>query len=53
MKLECKRCKNIWNYRGSNPYCASCSYCKSTVFLKKSSLLSDIWLQENDEKGET
>jgi hypothetical protein len=38
IKLECKRCKNSWNYKGANPYCACCSYCKSTVFIKKSSL---------------
>ena len=36
--LLCNRCKNIWQYKGSNPYCANCSRCKSTVFIKKSSI---------------
>jgi len=36
--LTCKRCNNIWNYKGTNQYCANCSRCKSTVFIKKASL---------------
>jgi hypothetical protein len=40
-RLECKRCKNIWTYKGKNPYCANCSRCKTTVFIKKASLSSE------------
>jgi hypothetical protein len=40
-KLECKRCNNIWTYKGKNPYCANCSRCKSTVFIKKLSLSAE------------
>jgi hypothetical protein len=36
--LKCNRCKNVWKYKGTNPYCANCSRCKSTVFIKESSL---------------
>ena len=38
--LQCNRCKNIWRYKGANPYCTNCSRCKSTVFIKKSSVLT-------------
>ena len=44
--LKCKRCENIWDYRGKNPFCTNCSHCKSTVFIKKSPHIADIWLQE-------
>jgi hypothetical protein len=40
-KLHCKRCNNIWTYKGANPYCANCSRCKSTVFIKKASLSAE------------
>ena len=33
--LTCKRCKNTWSYRGTNPYFAACSYCKTSVPLPK------------------
>jgi hypothetical protein len=39
--LKCRRCKNIWKYKGANPYCTNCSRCKSTVFIKNSSLSSE------------
>jgi hypothetical protein len=40
-KLECKRCNNVWTYKGKNQYCANCSRCKSTVFIKKVSLSAE------------
>ena len=39
-KLQCKRCDNIWTYKGKNQYCANCSRCKSTIFIKKTASLS-------------
>ncbi len=48
--LECKRCSNVWNYKGSNLYCANCSRCKSTVFIKRSPHLADIWLQREEKE---
>ena len=33
--LTCKRCQNVWEYHGSNPYVATCSYCKTTVSVRK------------------
>jgi len=30
-ELSCHRCGNIWTYKGSNPYVANCSYCKTTI----------------------
>ena len=29
--LTCKRCQNVWEYHGNNPYVAKCSFCKTTV----------------------
>jgi len=55
--LKCKRCNNIWQYKGTNPYCTNCSKCKSTVFIKKSSLLPlsnnglrDGYMKEEEKK---
>ena len=30
-KLKCKKCENEWDYKGSNPYYATCSRCLSKV----------------------
>jgi hypothetical protein len=34
--LTCKRCKNTWVYHGKNPYVATCSFCKTSISVKKS-----------------
>jgi len=31
MILICKRCKNEWNYKGSNEYWATCTKCLNKV----------------------
>ena len=31
---EMQEMQNVWTYKGTNPYCANCSRCKSTVFIK-------------------
>lgn len=33
--LTCKRCQNVWEYHGNNPYVAKCSFCKTTVSVLK------------------
>jgi hypothetical protein len=33
--LTCKRCQNVWTYQGNNPYVAKCSFCKTSVSVKK------------------
>jgi hypothetical protein len=50
--LKCKRCGNAWIYKGTNPYCASCSHCKSTVFIKESSLGQVMTVPDEDNKSE-
>ena len=40
-ELHCQRCDNIWHYKGNNPYFATCSYCRSTVSIKKSKIQVD------------
>ncbi len=37
MKLKCTKCKNEWNYKGSNWY-ASCSSCKRPVKVPEEKL---------------
>ncbi len=52
MQQSSNHCKNIWTYKGSNDYCANCSRCKSTVFIKNLSLI----LEQNklrDDHGRT
>ena len=50
-ELTCERCKNTWIYKGANPYCTNCSRCKSTVYIKKSPHIADIWLQREDKNN--
>ena len=40
-ELQCQRCNNIWSYKGNNPYFATCSYCRSTVSIKKNKIQVD------------
>jgi hypothetical protein len=42
IKLACKRCQNEWNYRGSNPFYATCSMCKTSVRIKDNLTQSDL-----------
>jgi DNA-directed RNA polymerase subunit RPC12/RpoP len=35
MKLECQRCKKVWDYTGSNDYYATCPNCFTKVKVKK------------------
>ena len=37
IKLRCQRCLNEWEYQGSNPFYAICSFCRTTVSIKKKS----------------
>jgi len=36
--LQCQRCSHQWTYTGRNPYFTLCTYCKTTVRLKKSKI---------------
>ena len=31
MKLKCNKCENEWDYKGKNPYYATCSRCLNKV----------------------
>jgi hypothetical protein len=33
--VTCKRCQNVWEYHGNNPYVVTCSFCKTTISLRK------------------
>jgi hypothetical protein len=33
--LTCKRCQNTWVYHGRNPYVATCTFCKTSISVKK------------------
>jgi DNA-directed RNA polymerase subunit RPC12/RpoP len=39
IKLKCKHCEHIWNYKGKNPYLTTCPYCSWKVYLKSSEVL--------------
>jgi len=36
MELLCQRCQHQWDYKGTNPYYATCPYCKTKVRVLKS-----------------
>jgi len=36
MKLKCKKCENEWDYKGKNPYYATCSRCLNKVKVEGS-----------------
>ena len=40
--LECQRCHNRWLYTGHNPYFATCTWCKSTVLIRKHRLVAAV-----------
>jgi hypothetical protein len=35
MKLKCKKCDNEWDYKGSNPYYATCTKCLNKVKVEE------------------
>ena len=35
LELKCNRCQKIWQYSGSNPYYATCTFCKTSVNVRK------------------
>ena len=35
MRLKCKRCGHEWDYKGKNPYYATCPFCLSKVKVKR------------------
>lgn len=39
VKLKCQRCARVWSYKGKNPYYGQCSFCKSSVNIKKAQVL--------------
>jgi hypothetical protein len=41
LQIKCNRCNRIWNYKGLNPYYATCTFCKRSVNLRKNKIQSD------------
>jgi ribosomal protein L37E len=39
-KLQCQRCGRQWIYHGRNPYFALCTFCKTTVSIRKNKIES-------------
>jgi ribosomal protein L37E len=39
-KLRCQRCGRQWVYHGRNPYFALCTFCKTTVSIRKNKIES-------------
>jgi hypothetical protein len=40
-KLRCNRCGNVWNYSGINKYVTSCSKCKTSVSIRKNTVIEN------------
>jgi hypothetical protein len=47
--LHHNRCGTTWLYKGKNPFCTSCSFCKGTVSIRKNKV---VVLQEPQLKQE-
>ncbi len=41
LTLRCQRCSHLWTYKGKNKFVTSCSYCKTSVYLKKNLIPSN------------
>ncbi len=39
-KLKCQRCGRQWVHHGHNPYFALCTFCKTTVSIRKNRIES-------------
>ena len=39
--LACHNCLKIWQYFGKNPYYATCTFCKSSVNIRKNKVQAD------------
>jgi hypothetical protein len=37
--LKCGKCLRIWPYGGKNPYYATCTFCKSSVNVRKNKVV--------------
>jgi len=37
--LECRKCFRIWQYFGKNPYYATCTFCKTSVNVRKNKVI--------------
>jgi len=35
MKLRCRRCGHVWDYKGKRKFYASCPICKNSVNIQK------------------
>ena len=44
-KIKCQRCGRVWTYRGENPYFATCTFCKTTVSIRRSRVRSDSLME--------
>ena len=40
IRLRCGRCSHEWTYNGKNPYFTLCTFCKTTVRIKKNKIES-------------
>ena len=41
IQIKCNRCDRIWNYKGLNPYYATCTFCKNSVNILKNKVQVD------------
>jgi hypothetical protein len=46
IRLECKHCKNVWDYFGSSKYYACCSVCRSAVHVRKNRVGNNVALSK-------
>jgi hypothetical protein len=41
LQIKCNRCSRVWWYSGLNPYYATCTFCKTSVNVRKNKVQVD------------
>ena len=53
LQIKCNRCDRIWNYKGLNPYYATCTFCKNSVNIKKNKVQDNYLVTASNHPGST
>jgi hypothetical protein len=52
-RLQCPRCFNKWDYKGRNIFYATCSYCRTTVNIRKNKSQIDSLVDASNQSVQT
>ena len=49
LQIKCNRCNRIWSYKGLNPYYATCTFCKTSVNIRKNKVQDDYLVSASNQ----